>query len=208
MSRSIPLTALRPSPLPSNQQDHTPQLPPQILLLDIVRVLDLAPAPRLPRHLQAHGLRRLFHPKLLLGLAGRRSRSRSLGVGAFLAPLHDQARRGQQALARQRAPLQRGQLKGGEREDPALHHLARAGGLVAREDGGLVEHGHDGDARPDARLQVGHGRGVGLFLPLAERGAVERRVVVAWVGRRGEAEEGVGVEVAEEGGGDRGADGG
>src|SRR5690606_19061585 len=92
-----------------------------------------------------------------------------LCAGALLAPLGHQPGGGQQALAGEGGALGAGELEGREAEDPALDDLARARGLLAREDGAAVQHGLDGQARPEAGRQVAHGGGVNLFLGGAER---------------------------------------
>lgn len=195
-----------PPPHTGDEQHHTPQLPPQVFLLDIVRIFHLSPAVGLPRHLEAGGPRSLFNTKhggifsLPLGRVGPQAAG-----GRMLAPLDDQPRGRQQTLARQHGPLQTGQLPGVERGDPGLHGVAHADVLAARQDGPFVQDGREADAGPDVGGQVGDDVCGGAFLDVAE-GFAGVVAGVGFGGGRRPAEEGVGVEVAHDGGDDLGAD--
>ncbi len=125
--------------VPTNKQHHTTQLPPQILLLHIMRILHLTPHARLPSDLCTTRLSRLLNPKPPLPYATTaKALSIVLQMSELLTPLHHQPRRHKQALTRQRPPLQRRKLIRRQARDPAADDTLRHLGLLLGHDGGLV----------------------------------------------------------------------
>lgn len=173
----------------ADQEDGAPQLSPQILLLDVVRVFHLAPLARLPADLQARRLGRFLDAEAARVRSAPRLRKR-------FAPVVDQSDAHQQALGRQHRALQAGELEGGEPRQPSAYHLLRHLGLCDGQDAVGLEDGLDLDARPDVGGEVGDdGRGC-LHLQLPQRLAVAQGVVHDLLGRP--AQQRVGVEVAHE----------
>lgn len=195
--------------IPTNQHHHAAQLPAQILPIHIMGILHLAPHARLPTDLHAASLRRLLNPE---SVSSSIFLSISSNVAAILVqrskpltPLHHQADRHQQTLTGQHAALQRRQLIRRQARHPAPDDLPRHLGLLARHDARLVQHGVQLRAGPDARGQIREDGEGGAALQVAEGVAGAGGVVlglgggVVGVGWGRPAEEGVRVEVAEQG---------
>lgn len=188
---------------------------PHILLFDIVSVLDLAPDACLPVHLYARRPGCLLEAKgpavPVRGWLGGAASLVVVAAGGPLAPLDDEPGGVEEALAREDGALKGGELPAVEALDPGADGLAGRVRVAARHDGVAVEDGADGDAGPGVARQVGDALGGGALL-----GRAQGFVVVCYYysssaaafGRRGPAEEGVGVEVAEERRGETGPDGG
>lgn len=183
----------------THHEDRAAELPPEIFLFHIVRVFHFAPPSRLPRHFQTARRRRLFDAEALgllrPGVTATTAQSPA-HVCKTLAPLAKQPRADAQTLAREHRPFEAHELPRAQPGQPAADDVARLRRLLRGDDGAAVEARVEVDAGPDARCQVGNDGFGGVDLQRAQRR--QGRVCVFWRRRR-PAEEGVGVEVREEG---------
>lgn len=182
-------------PLTRHQQHHAAKLPPHILLLHIMSVLDLAPHLGLPVDLNADSLRGLLDAKR----GGLLPAVRGLQRGA---PLADQPSGCEEALAGQSSPLHTGQVPAAETHQPAADDVAHAGRLGLGQEAAVVEGRLDGNAGPDLGLEVGDDGPGRFLLRLAERAPVGGLIASC----RRPAQQCVGVEVPEHRVDDRSAD--
>jgi len=143
----LALTFVSPS---TYKQHDTPQLPPQIFPLYIMRVLYLSPLLDLVQSLQCRSLGRLLYPKSI-----RWRGSVFTQMPKLLTPFYNQPRSHQQRLRRQYTPLECSKFERRQPVDPAADDFARELWLRCGHDGILGQDWNNVNAGEDVRVEEG-----------------------------------------------------